>query len=153
MLPYHLPGGGEFMNNKYIWIGVLAIIIVLSGGFLLLNNKATSVPAQNTQTTQKQTPSQQKALQTKQEDITVTSTGFTPQTITVKAGTKVVWTNKSGGPVTVNSDVHPTHLLWPFLNLGKFDDGSSVSVVFETAGTYTYHNHLNASQTGKVIVQ
>lgn len=65
----------------------------------------------------------------------------------------MVWTNKSGATATVNSDAHPTHLLWPFLNLGSFDDGKSLSVVFDKAGTYTYHNHFSPSQKGTVIVE
>jgi plastocyanin len=61
--------------------------------------------------------------------------------------------NKSGKTVTVNSDNHPTHKLYPFLNLGAFENGSSVQAVFDKAGTYTYHDHFNPSNIGKVIVQ
>lgn len=136
------------MNNKYVWVIILFIIIVALGGFLLLGNRTSNNPAigKNTQTTPT-TGSNSQA-----ENVTVTSSGFKPQTITIKTGTRIIWINKSGNTVTVNSDNHPTHLLWPFLNLGSFNNGSSVSVVFEKTGKYTYHNHFNPSQKGTVIV-
>ncbi|HYM65541.1 MAG TPA: cupredoxin domain-containing protein [Candidatus Sulfotelmatobacter sp.] len=141
------------MNNKFLWIAVLVIVVLGLGGYFLLGNKTSPAnPTQNTSQNQATTPTE--AMQKESSaSVSVTSSGFEPQTIKIKAGTKVVWTNSSGGPVTVNSDPHPTHTLWPFLNLGKFDDGSSVSVVFDKAGTYTYHNHFSPEQKGTVIVE
>ena len=81
------------------------------------------------------------------------SDGYLAQTITIKAGSKVTWINKSGADATVSSDQHPTHTIYPPLNLGKFSDGGQLSLVFNTPGTYKYHNHLNSSQTGTIIVQ
>lgn len=68
-------------------------------------------------------------------------------------GTTVVWVNNNGQAATVNSDPHPTHTLFPFLNLGGFEDGSSVSAKFDKVGVYTYHNHLDPTETGTVIVE
>ena len=137
------------MNNKFLLI--LAVIVVLLGGFFLLSNKTKNNQVNQNQTTQKQTPTPAKTVEGK--DITVTNKGFEPQTITIKKGQRIVWTNKSGTEVNVSSDVHPTHLLFPFLNLGNFNDGSSVSVVFEKSGKYTYHNHFDTSQTGTITVE
>jgi len=141
------------MNNKLILVA-LVVVVVAAGAFLLLNNNAgNNRQTQDTQNTQNQslTPTQTEAMQ--EPNVTVTSSGFEPQTVTVKTGTRVVWTNESGTQVTVSSAVHPTHLLFPFLNLGNFADGSSVSVVFEKPGVYKYHNHLNPGQTGTVTVE
>jgi plastocyanin len=137
------------MNNKVI-LAAVVVLVIGGGALLLLNNKAQTQPTD--QAAQNTTPTQ--AVQQQEETlVTVTSAGYNPKTITVKPGAKVVWKNETGGPVTVSSDNHPTHLLWPFLNLGKFEDGSTVSVVFEKAGTYTYHNHLDSSMTGTVVVE
>lgn len=137
------------MNNKVL-LAAVVVLVIGGGALLLLNNKAQTQPTN--QATQNTTPTQ--AVQQEEETlVTVTSSGYDPKTITVKPGAKVVWKNETGAPITVNSDNHPTHLLWPFLNLGKFEDGSTVSVVFEKAGTYTYHNHLDASMTGTVVVE
>ena len=85
--------------------------------------------------------------------ISLTKSGYTPQTVTIKAGTKVTWNNQSGKAATVNSANHPTHLVYPPLNLGEFSDGESLSLVFNTPGTYKYHNHLDASSFGTIIVE
>ncbi len=141
------------MNSKYILAVVTLVIVLGLGAFLLFGNKTASVQ-QNKAVNQNATSTP--AEQTKNVTSTtvdVTSSGFTPKEVKIKAGTRVVWTNKSGTAVTVNSDPHPTHTLWPFLNLGSFDDGSSVSVVFEKTGTYTYHNHFNPEQKGTIIVE
>lgn len=86
-------------------------------------------------------------------EVSLTLTGFSPKTITVKAGTKVVWTNSSGQAGNVSSNLHPTHLIYPALNLGNFEGSQSVSLVFDKAGTYGYHNHLNTTETGTIVVE
>ncbi|MCL5438527.1 MAG: cupredoxin domain-containing protein [Patescibacteria group bacterium] len=137
--------------NKTILFAVV-ILVIIGGGILLLTNKSTkqqsSSPAQNT--INQSLPTDAPKNQT---TITVSQSGFGPNTITVKIGTVVTWINKSGSPVTVNSNNHPTHLLYSPLNLGEFNDGSSVQLTFDKPGTYGYHNHLNPSQTGTVIVK
>ncbi len=143
--------------NKIV-LAVVAVIII-AVGVLLLSNKSNTQPTQTTQSvatpTQavSQTASPSGVMMEKQKTITLTANGFDPQVLTIKAGTTITWVNKSGQPGTVNSDPHPTHTLWPFLNIGMIADGSSGSATFDKAGTYTYHNHLNVAQTGTVIVQ
>lgn len=144
------------MNNKLIWVvGAVVLAAVVLGGVVLLGNKSTSNTATGGAASGDQSQSPTVSQQAPVEDVNVTlsSSGFTPESVTVKAGGRVIWTNKSGADATVNSDVHPTHLLWPFLNLGEFGDGSSVSVTFDKPGKYTYHDHLNPGRTGTVVVQ
>ncbi len=86
--------------------------------------------------------------------ITYTSSGFSPATLTIKAGDSVTFVNHATGDVQVNSDPHPTHTLYPMLNIGVITAGlSSDPVAFTKAGTYTYHNHLNPAQKGTIVVQ
>ncbi|SRR5258708_24793979 len=139
--------------NK-ILIGTAVVIVVAVAAFALLSNKTNKPTAVSVSSTPMPTSTTASpSAKMDERTVTVTKNGFEPQTLKVKAGTKVTWTNKSGTIVTVNSDPHPTHALWPFLNLGTFADGSSVSATFDKAGTYTYHNHLDPSMTGTVIVQ
>ncbi len=157
------------MNNKII-VGVILAVVIIGGGMLLLSTNNQQQPATNQQqpttaeTTQPTTqepsssPSASQApsgsvMKEETNTITVTETGFTPPTITIKAGTKVTWMNKSGGVANVSSDFHPTHTIYPKLNLGRFDNGTTVSLVFDTAGTYKYHDHLTPSKTGTVVVE
>lgn len=100
-----------------------------------------------------QTPKQAQEAPIKRTEITVNKDGFSPQSLKIKKSETVVWVNKSGKNVTVNSDPHPTHDLHSFLNRGEFASESSVQVTFDKPGTFTYHNHLNPSQKGTIVVE
>ncbi len=71
---------------------------------------------------------------------------FGPQTITVRVGTTVTWTNKDDIPHTVVSTD------------GVFkskvrDTDETFSYTFDKAGTYPYFCSVHPKMTGKVIVQ
>jgi plastocyanin len=132
--------------NKILLI--IIILIVAIGAFMFMGKKATAPTV--TQPTNQPTVAQ---TNNSVATVTLTASGFEPKDITIKAGATVVWTNKSGEPATINSANHPTHLLYPFLNLGEFADGASLQVVVEKAGSYSYHNHLNPSETGTITAQ
>lgn len=146
------------MNMKKIIIAVVVVVVLLAGSMLLLANQAKA-PTTTTQTSPEPTQAgTQKTVSTvpaqaQEVIITVTNAGFNPQTVTVKAGTRVIWVNNATGEVTVNAADHPTHKEYPPLNLGEFGPNQSVQLVFDKAGTYKYHNHLDASQNGVVVVQ
>lgn len=151
------------MSSKIILV-VIALAI-LAGGIFLLNSKNTYTPQSNPSPTNTQreqisqtpsvtsapalSPSQQQA----QNTITYTSSGFSPATLTVKAGTTVTWINKSGADFSLDSNPHPVHTDYPPLNIGVIANGQSSSLTFDKPGTYGYHNHLNPSDTGEIIVE
>jgi len=145
--------------NKII-IVVVVIVILAAGGFFLMSSKnnviAPTAPV-SSPTTNPLGPSD--ALQPEEgammEDQTVTlsESGFTPATLTVKAGTTVKWVNNSGKSATVSSNPHPTHTNYTPLNLGQFNGDTPHSLTFDALGTYGYHNHLNPAQKGTIIVQ
>ena len=85
--------------------------------------------------------------------ITYSDGGFSPRQITVKVGEKVEFMNNSSTNIQVNSAPHPTHELYPELNIGVIKPGETKSTSFTKAGTYQYHNHLNASQNGQIMVE
>lgn len=127
------------------WIAIYAVIGLIVYGlvyYFVLAPKSvkTGTPAPVTQTTN-------------QDTVILTANNFEPSSITVKVGTKVTWINKSGVAATVDSDSHPIHTDYQPLNLGRFSDGESLSLTFDKPGSYKYHNHLNAAQTGTVVVQ
>jgi plastocyanin len=86
--------------------------------------------------------------------ITTDSSGtftFSPATITIKAGTTVVWTNMTGAPHTVTSDD------------GKsFDSGianpipasgGTFKFTFNTAGSFSYHCQIHPFMKATIVVQ
>mgnify|MGYP000037571817 CR=1 FL=1 len=132
------------------WLLIYAVIAVVVYGFIyyfFIVKKGGNPYTKTPQTTSSETTNETVV------DISLTTDGFSPQTVTVKVGTKVNWTNKGGKTATVNSADHPTHLKYPALNLGNFSDGETLSLVFDKPGTYGYHNHLDSSQYGSVIVE
>ena len=141
------------MNNKTLVI-IIAVLVLIGTVIVVLGklgNKSAqpSTPAQSTTNTGTGGTTPKETI----VNVNFTSSGFDPKTVTIKTGTRVIWINKSGGDATVNSGLHPTHQLYPPLNLGQFPDGSSVQLVFEKAGKYGYHDHLNPSRTGTVVVE
>ncbi len=98
---------------------------------------------------------QQQSEQIAPEDavISYSDSGFSPAEIRVKVGQKVVFKNGASANMQINSAVHPTHTLFPELNIGVIAPGQIKSVTFTKAGTYKYHNHLNTSQSGTIVVE
>ncbi len=148
------------MNNKTLVI-IIAVLVLIGAVVFVLGKSGSKSTQPSNVTSQPVTPAQGTGNRgtggtTPKEtivNVNLTSSGFNPKTVTIKTGTRVIWVNKSGGDATVNSDVHPTHQLYPPLNLGQFPDGSSVQLVFDKQGAYKYHNHLNPGQTGTVVVE
>jgi plastocyanin len=153
------------MNKGLLIIG--AVVILLVGGFLVLRGSSSPAPAETAFPTNEalsepsstdtglSTPTISPATgTTSQNTIEYGSTGFSPTTITVKVGDSVTWTNNSSSTVQVSSDPHPTHTDFPPLNsVGAIAPGSSKSFTFTKSGTFGYHNHLNPSDKGEVIVK
>lgn len=85
--------------------------------------------------------------------IMYTNTGFDPSTITIKSGQTVEIKNDSSRPLQFDSDPHPAHTDNPELNVDTISPGSSKKFTLTTKGAWSYHNHLNSSETGKVNVE
>lgn len=145
------------MSNK-ITIGIIVVALLAGIAFLIISNNTrgsvpstVAIPQATSEPTSQATASSQ--VTQEQNSITLTSTGFSPSILNIKAEDKVTWVNKSGTNATVHSSPHPTHTDYTPLNLGIFSDGGTLSLDFDKPGTYRYHNHLNASQFGSIVVQ
>ncbi len=156
------------MNNKILLFVVVGVLL-LAGVFVLSKNQGTLGPTNQVQPTaevedrddavEKEDEAIEKEDKDEEEDkeertvVLLTEAGFEPQSVTVKVGAKVVWTNKTSQTAEVRSAKHPTHLVYPPLNLGNFEPRESVSLVFTEPGSYNYHNHLNPGEVGTVVVE
>ena len=94
--------------------------------------------------------------------VSMTSLGFTPQNVAINVGDTVEWVNEDSVPHWPASAMHPTHSVYPESGgcIGsKFDAcqgiaaGQKFDFVFNAKGSWAYHDHLNPSLYGKVIVQ
>lgn len=85
--------------------------------------------------------------------VTYTDSGFGPKEITVKKGATVAFINESSSAMWVASAPHPQHTIYPeFDQLKSVQKGGSYEFVFAKVGTWKYHNHMDATDFGSVIV-
>jgi plastocyanin len=81
--------------------------------------------------------------------VSISSSGFSPATISTKVGQAVVWTNSDTTTHLVAS-TNPKPVFSSQQALAKDD---SYSYVFSKAGTYPYHDTSNPTLKGEVIVR
>jgi plastocyanin len=79
-------------------------------------------------------------------EVFINMNSFSPSSLTVTAGTTVVWQNQDAITHTVTS------------NTGVFDSGNmgkndKFSYTFSTVGTYPYHCKIHSGMTGTIIVE
>ncbi|HWY79848.1 MAG TPA: cupredoxin domain-containing protein, partial [Candidatus Sulfotelmatobacter sp.] len=85
--------------------------------------------------------------------VSYTANGFNPNSITIKVGETVRWTNKNSDNMWVASNPHPSHTDYPgFDELKSVPTNGTYSFTFTKVGHWGYHNHLNPSQQGVVVV-
>lgn len=157
------------MNNK-LFIGLIVLAAgALVGWFVFGGNVPSVGNLTGTQSQESPTPSQSGAPSYEEstgtgtmEDkggvaartvVTFTDTGFAPETVTVKQGVTVTFVNESTKGMWVASAVHPTHQLLPgFDQLASVGNGGTYEYAFVKVGTWKYHNHVNPTETGTVMV-
>lgn len=149
------------MNLKFITIIISAIFIGIGS--------AIYVARENSQTTTPDTTSQNQPAgplgegqQTESSFDSVdadhvviySDEGYLPQRITIQAGETVAFVNQSSRDVWTASDPHPSHTDLPELDARRAEaPGATYMFTFNQPGEWGYHNHLNSTQSGVVIVQ
>lgn len=86
-------------------------------------------------------------------EIKMIANGFEPNSVTIKQGTKVSFVNTDSNPHWPASVPHPTHTDYPgFDPLQAVSPGENWTFSFDKVGTWGYHDHLNPSTHGTIIV-
>ncbi len=78
--------------------------------------------------------------------VKIDNFNFTPQTLTIRAGTTVTWINQDDVPHTVTSTDKK-------FKSPALDTGERFSHTFSVAGTNNYFCSVHPHMTGKVIVR
>lgn len=174
------------MSNTGWAAVILAIIIVLGGAWWYMASQApattnttinTGSNAAGTMPEGSATPDNGmvggdasvdvNAGQTQGVVVHYTASGFSPKTVTIKAGQKVTFVDDTASPMWVASAEHPTHTAYDgsdraahcsgsYTGATPFDQcqaGTTYTFVFGKAGSFAYHNHMAAQFTGTVVVQ
>ncbi len=79
-------------------------------------------------------------------NVSITSTGFIPEDVTIEVGDTVIWSNED----TIDHEAMDDLVEW---ETGLISPGEVGSVIFDTAGTYTYSDTVDVSLVGTVTVQ
>jgi len=79
--------------------------------------------------------------------VSIDNFTFTPQTLTVKAGTTVTWNNKDDIPHGIAADKNA------FPRSKALDTDDKFAFTFTTPGTYNYFCYVHPHMTGTIVVQ
>ncbi len=160
------------MNNKLV-VGLLVLLVGVGAGWYFLKGNTPSADLMNKEPNPivSSTPVLEPTAAMGSENTTTGSIdgasmekggavtvsysaeGFVPKSITVKQGSSVTWTNKGSAGMWVASALHPTHQLLPgFDQLKSVAGGGTYTYTFSKVGTWKYHNHVQAGDTGTVVV-
>ena len=127
--------------KKYVLfaIPVLLVLVVVAAlvFFLVINKREDVNPDEAVDTT----------------SVSITSDGFEPATIKIKAGDSVTWTNNDDRTHHVASDPHPIHTDLSGLESDNLSPGDTYTFTFDEAGEFTYHCHLHPGMKGAVVVE
>lgn len=137
-------------------VGVIVLVAGLGVGWYVMQG-GKAKPAVVEEVTTQETPAtpgtdvEEDVME--RPTVSYTDTGFAPNTLTVKKGTNVTFTNQSSKGMWVASALHPTHQLLPgFDQLKSVARGGTYEYTFDKVGTWKYHNHVNPADTGTVVV-
>lgn len=159
------------MNNKStVVVVVLILLVLLLGGAVYAFRhqlkamvspvKEEAINKVENKLTEEKTEGQNKAVEegnamvAPNVEIDYTAAGFSPNTVTVKKGMVVKFTNKSGSQMEVASNPHPTHTDYPGFDQWKslFKGQDVYPFSFDKVGTWGYHNHMKPTDKGTVVV-
>src|SRR3989338_1912237 len=100
--------------------------------------------------------------------VEITASGFTPRSVTVPAGSSVTFVNTDLAPHWPASGPHPIHTGYPASTIRKCNTGEESAIfdacesllkddrytfTFTEKGSWKYHDHLDPSLTGTVVVE
>lgn len=136
------------MKKTVVIIGAV-VIVAIAGIAVWMLNQNTNSPAANTTSP---SSSSNNATATP-ATITYSSNGFSPATLTVKSGDTVTIKNTSSEALQFDSNPHPAHTDDTDLNVGSVAAGQTKTFKVTKTGTFGYHNHLDPSDTGHIVVE
>lgn len=142
-------------TRNTVTVAVIVVVVLIAAGVLLAMRKSDNTKGvySSSNSTSMDMPMDQTKPTTNnnasaQNTVTIKDFAFNPGTITVKAGTKVTWTNEDSVSHTVTAD-NPSSDAPASGNIAK---GQSYSFTFTKAGTYAYHCTPHPYMKATVIV-
>jgi amicyanin len=134
------------MDKKVAAVLVASVILMVGGILIYIGSNSKNKANQNT--AQSQGTTSTSSSEADGQQVTIDSMAFAPQTLNVKVGDKITWTNRDSVRHTVTKDDGQTD--GPASQ--PLDKGDSYSYTFIKAGTYAYHCSLHPTMKGTVVV-
>ena len=133
-------------KNKKIFIVAafcLIVVLIFSLATCTAQNKSSATAGQASSNTEGANPNQ----------VICKNNRFSPDSLTIKVGTTVTWTNEDSYVHTVTSGASPTDRSGLF-DSGNLNKGETFSFKFDKAGTFDYFciPHYSLGMIGKIIV-
>lgn len=133
------------MKKNYLFlIGVVLFTMVSVAGCSQSTNNSNSSnstpPKDSTTPSTKTTPPKS----TSSNAVSIENMAFSPDSLTVKKGTTVKWTNNDSTTHTVTGDSFDS---------GDLAPGKTFEHTFDKTGTFSYHCSIHSSMTGDVTVE
>ena len=138
-----MPNLNDQKNQRLAVIGLAAVVAV---GLIVY--ATTSGPGPSFQDSSGSQSQSDRAVV-----VQITSEGFMPATIKVLQGSQVTWVNTDNKTHKIASNPHPTHSDVKGLESPDLGTGASYTHTFDQKGSFGYHNHLNVTRLGTVIVE
>lgn len=138
-------------GNLKIILAVAAALLIFGGVAIVgLNSQHSATNG----STSSNAASNLNAVQDKDVAATITYTGkdFEPNLATISANSTVRIRNRSVRVLQFVSDPYPTQSDEPELNVGTLNPGDSKTFYITQKGTWGYHNALDPSEIGQLVV-
>lgn len=144
------------MNRKVLISIIVATgaVLAAAGALYIYSEQpetpvTTTKPSDETATPPPVNISKERVAET---TIVYTNDGFKPSTTTIKKGSAITVVNNSSVNVIFSSADHPTHEEQPELNMEMLRPNESGTITPIKVGTWGYHDHIDESKTGSIIV-
>lgn len=157
------------MNRNPIAIIIILVVVIAGGWYLFSGAPAKESGAEDVSS---QMPAgdgtvPETIVENAGATVTYTDAGYSPAEVTIPLGGTVTFVNQSSKNMWVASAMHPDHVVYSGTKLSEhcpdtagtaFDQcrgdtpGSSYSFTFTKVGEWRYHDHIDATKFGKVIV-
>lgn len=156
--------------TKILLIFIVVVVVVLVGYAIFQSRTEAPTTNYGTPTAPEATPpsvmppaatpTQTPVIKT--FEIAYDGTAYSPKTITIKVGDTVKYINQSTVDMWPASAMHPTHKVYPTTGgcIGSTFDAcrgiapyGSWSFKFDIVGSWKYHDHLNPTAWGTIVVE
>jgi plastocyanin len=119
------------MKNKLLYLNILVLLISAFAIVSCGKNSGYTTPMNNVPGA---------------NSVSIVNMSFSPASLTVTAGTTVMWTNNDNMTHTVTADDDS-------FDSGNIAMGTKYSKLFSTAGTYSYHCTIHPNMKGTIVVK